>query len=118
MRRYAQRNGWKVNLLSCAVAESGGYKEVIAQVSCSLCSVEPGRFCVFAIRGVLGNVGRLWLWGCMGGSWKLPPFDDVTHQRALIHSRGAPEVALTCRRHPTFDYFALSLLLFPASIAS
>lgn len=30
--RYAQRIGWKVNLLSYTEAESGGYKEVIAQI--------------------------------------------------------------------------------------
>lgn len=27
-----QKQGWQVNLLSCTVAEAGGYKEVIAQV--------------------------------------------------------------------------------------
>ena len=30
--RYAQKIGWKVNLLSYTEAESGGYKEVIAQI--------------------------------------------------------------------------------------
>lgn len=30
--RFAQRRGWKVELLSYTEAETGGYKEVIAQV--------------------------------------------------------------------------------------
>ncbi len=32
-RRYAQKCGWKINLLSYTEAETGGYKEVIAQVN-------------------------------------------------------------------------------------
>ncbi|GAX77554.1 hypothetical protein CEUSTIGMA_g4998.t1 [Chlamydomonas eustigma] len=31
--RYAQRRSWKVDLLSCTEAETGGYKEVIAEIS-------------------------------------------------------------------------------------
>ena len=34
--RYAQRRGWKVDLLTYTEAETGGYKEVIAQVRCRL----------------------------------------------------------------------------------
>eukprot|EP00798_Chlamydomonas_sp_ICE-L_P001880 gene1880-33299_t len=30
--RYAQKMGWKVNMLSCSDADGGGFKEVIAQV--------------------------------------------------------------------------------------
>lgn len=31
-QRYAQKTGWKLNMLTCTEAETGGFKEVIAQV--------------------------------------------------------------------------------------
>jgi peptide chain release factor 1 len=36
--RYAERQGWKVELISASTSEAGGYKEVVASVAGKGCS--------------------------------------------------------------------------------
>ncbi len=37
-QRYAERQGWRVEVISASVPDTGGYKEVVASVAGRACS--------------------------------------------------------------------------------
>ena len=62
--RYAENHGWKVDLLSCAESEAGGFKEVIALISGQGAYSSDGGRCKTSSRRVSsGQAKRTELFG-------------------------------------------------------